>query len=1044
MNNTQSRSDTTNNLTQPQQEVEALLAGFQAILSPSSFEAAARIIFDTCKILIGATAGYMALSSKDNGENDLLFLDAGGLPCSVDPALPMPMRGLGAQAYNLGQPLFDNDLTHSNWTDLLPAGHVHLANVLLAPFMVDGRAVGLLGLANKPGGFSDRDASLAKKFAEFTIIALLQRRSEEALRESEAHFRQLFENSADALWLHDMGTIIEVNHQVCQSLGYTREELLQLKVPDIEVGLGPEKLLKMWQQETSHPITFIGIRRRKDGSTFPVEVRVSRFTANGRRLRLAAARDITQRQRQERAMKESESRFRGLFDHMKSGVAIYEIRNHGEEIVLNDFNQGAGQIDGLNKEDTLGRDIREISPGIEASGLLEVIYRVWRSGRSEHLPASYLQHERSSGWREHVVFQLPSGEVVVIYDNVTARVLAEKAVRESEERLRRLAEHIQDACWMATPEFDKIVYITPAYEKIWGRSCDSLYESPKSLLDAIHPEDRNRVINILDKQRFQKTPWTVTYRVIRPDGSTSWVEDRGFPVHDDQGNLHHLTGVATDITKRKRVEVDLRAAKAQLEYLLTASPAVIYSCEAAPPFRFTFVSENVASLVGYESCTIMNNPAFWQANIHPEDVFGVSTAITVLFECGHVSLEYRFRRQDGNCIWIQDELLLVRDENGTPIEIVGFLINISKRKRTEDALQQSETQYRSLVENTLDGYVIYNFPCGHFLFLNQRMCELYGCSRSEGLCLSFQELIVPPEQERFQNWIQTHIEEENHASAPQVFTMKRRDGTTFLVEVAVSLISYQAHPAVQVVVRDISERERLRQQVQHAQKLHALGTMAAGIAHEIRSPLTVCSSAAQFILEDDLDPEFRRQCLEKMLSGITKASSIIENLLKFARSPERVEATRMELCGVIDDTLALVTNQARLQNVSIKRSKPVERFYFYGLAGLLPQAFMNLFLNAVNAMPHGGTLSVRLEPTENEAMIVITDTGHGIPVSDLPYIFDPFFTTSHMGEGTGLGLSICQSIIKQHLGSIEVESSPGKGTSFIVRLPRIQPGDGLA
>ena len=499
------------------------------------------------------------------------------------------------------------------------------------------------------------------------------------------------------------------------------------------------------------------------------------------------------------------------------------------------------------------------------------------------------------GWREHFIYKLPSDEVVVIYDNVTPRVLAEKALRESEERLRQLADHIQDVFWITTPEVDQIVYVSPAYEEIWGRSCASLYKSPQSFLDAIHHEDRNRVLHVLEQCRLKKIPSRHTYRVIRPDGSTRWVEDRGFPVFDEQGNLQRFTGVVTDITTRKRMEDDLKTVKARLEYLLTAGPAVIYSCEPTPPYRATSISNNVASLLGYESCELIDHPALWKENIHPEDIFGVHTAITLLMECGDISLEYRFRHKDGNYVWIQDELILVRDGQGTPMEMVGFLINISKRKRAEEALRQSETQYRSLVENTLDGYIIYKFPAGHFLFLNQRMCQLYGCSRRAGLRLSFRDLIVPQDQDRFQNWVQVHMQGEDHDGAPLVFTMRRRDGATFLAEVAVSRVYFQEKSAVQVVVRDISERERLRQQVQYAQKMQALGTMAAGIAHEIRSPLTVCSSAAQFILEDDLTPEFRRQCLEKMLAGITKASTIIENLLKFARSPERVEATRMEL-----------------------------------------------------------------------------------------------------------------------------------------------------
>jgi len=733
--------------------------------------------------------------------------------------------------------------------------------------------------------------------------------------------------------------------------------------------------------------------------------------------------------------RENDNPYRELFNHLKSGAAIYEVRQSGEEVILKDLNKRAEYIERLNREDLLGRNFRDIFTGREAAALCQVIQRVWLTGASEHLPPSYYEDEHSSGWREHFVYKLPSSEVVVIYDNVTARVLAEKARRESEERLHQLAEHLQDVLWIATPGFEKIIYVSPAYEKIWGRSCDSLYKAPKSFFDAIHPEDLNRVLSSLDEHHLQKDPWTITYRVMRPDGSTRWVEDRCFPASDKQGNIYRLIGLAADITQRKQVEADLHTVKARHEYLLTQSPAVIYSCEPVPPYRPTYISKNVVSLIGYESWELLDNPSLWQENIHPEDVFSVTTAITLLLECGTMSLEYRFRNKDGNCVWIQDELVLVHDEQGNPLELVGFLINISQRKRAEEALRQSEIQYSSLVENSLDGYLIAQFPSGKFLFLNQRLCQLYGCSQRAGLRLSFADLIAPPDQERFQNWVQTHMQRDYQDSTPQVFTLQRQDGTTFLAEVVASRVLFQAKSAVQVVVRDISERERLRQQVQFAQKMQALGTMAAGIAHEIRSPLTVCSSAAQFILDDDLSPEFRGQCLKKMLASITKASTIIENLLKFARSPERVEASQMELGAIINDTLELVANQARLQNISVEKNMPPAPIYFQGFAGLLPQVFMNLFLNAVNAMSAGGTLGVTVETSRHEAVISITDTGRGIATADLPFIFDPFFTASQTDQGTGLGLSICQSIIKQHLGSIEVESTPGQGTSFIVRLP---------
>ena len=616
---------------------------------------------------------------------------------------------------------------------------------------------------------------------------------------------------------------------------------------------------------------------------------------------------------------------------MKSGAAVYEVRQNGVEVILKDFNKKAEQMERLNREDLLGRDFREIFPGNEASGLLEVIQRVWCSGQSEHLLPTYYEDEQSSGWREHFVYKLPSAEVVVIYDNVTARVLAEKSLREREEPLRQLAEHIEGVFWIATPEIDKIIYVSPAYEKIWGRSCESLYKAPKSFLEAIHPEDLKRVVDVIEKHRLSATPGTLTYRVIRPDGSTCWVEDRCFPACDKQGNVYRLIGLATDITRRRQMEDELKTVKTRLEYLLTETPAIIYSCEPWPPYQPTYISKNVVSLLGYESQELLANPDLWKANIHPQDAYNVAAAITLLLECGHICLEYRFRRKDGTYVWIQDELILVPDEHDPPKEMVGFLINISKRKRAEAALRQTEIQFSSLVENNLDGYIVSQVPSGKFLFLNQRMCQLYGCSRQAGLRLAFHDLIVPSEYDRFQNWLQTCIQGEDHGSTPQIFTQQRQDGSTFLTEVAISRVYFQEKSAVQAVVRDISEREHLRQQVQFAQKMQALGTMAAGIAHEIRSPLTVCSSAAQFILDDELAPEFRRQCLEKLLSSITKASTIIENLLKFARSPERVEVSRMELGAIINDTLALVINQARLQNVTLKKILPQKPIYLQGL-----------------------------------------------------------------------------------------------------------------
>jgi len=237
------------------------------------------------------------------------------------------------------------------------------------------------------------------------------------------------------------------------------------------------------------------------------------------------------------------------------------------------------------------------------------------------------------------------------------------------------------------------------------------------------------------------------------------------------------------------------------------------------------------------------------------------------------------------------------------------------------------------------------------------------------------------------------------------------------------------------VGRDLTERRKFEAQLLQSQKLAALGVMAGGIAHEIRNPLAVCSSAAQFIMDDDISPDFRRECAEKIHTGIHRASMIIENLLRFARPSVKTDLKEVNLTALLKETVSLISNEARIQKIELQAQIPPEPVLISGMEGLLQQAFLNLLLNAIKAMPDGGLLSLALGISEGEAWASISDTGHGIAPGDLNNIFDPFFTTAPAGKGSGLGLSICYAIIKQHFGTITVDSQEGKGSTFSVRLP---------
>jgi len=153
-------------------EISALLSASKAILINKKFIDAAKTVFDSCKKITGATAGYVALLSPTGEENEVLFLDAGGMPCTVDPELPMPIRGLREECYKTFRAVYDNKFWQSKWTEFMPEGHVELKNVMFAPLIIDEKVVGLIGLANKKNDFTDEDAVMAAAFAELAAIAL--------------------------------------------------------------------------------------------------------------------------------------------------------------------------------------------------------------------------------------------------------------------------------------------------------------------------------------------------------------------------------------------------------------------------------------------------------------------------------------------------------------------------------------------------------------------------------------------------------------------------------------------------------------------------------------------------------------------------------------------------------------------------------------------------------------------------------------------------------------------------------------------------------
>ena len=236
---------------------------------------------------------------------------------------------------------------------------------------------------------------------------------------------------------------------------------------------------------------------------------------------------------------------------------------------------------------------------------------------------------------------------------------------------------------------------------------------------------------------------------------------------------------------------------------------------------------------------------------------------------------------------------------------------------------------------------------------------------------------------------------------------------------------------------DVTQREHMEEQMSQTEKLTSLGLLAAGVAHEVNTPLAVISNYIQMLAKQMPENDPRHSIIEKIVKQTFRASEIVNNLLNFSRTGA-AEIANVDVNHVVEETLSLVSHPLKTSQIQVVKNLGDGLPAVRGSANKLQQVFLNLFLNARDAMPSGGILEVRTSAHNGSVEIEVVDTGAGIPREHIHRIFDPFFTTKASGRGTGLGLSVSYGIIKEHAGKVDVRSAPGKGTSFHVEFPAVR------
>ena len=413
---------------------------------------------------------------------------------------------------------------------------------------------------------------------------------------------------------------------------------------------------------------------------------------------------------------------------------------------------------------------------------------------------------------------------------------------------------------------------------------------------------------------------------------------------------------------------------------------------------------------------------------------GIYYFVPCVAEEGTIAVMALGRKGSGEPLSSEDMALLaaVAGQVATALENGRLYGQLHQKAAELDHMRQFSD---NIIESLGDGLAVVDLE-GRVVRWNAGLERLYGIPRDRAVGEHLETLFDAPFVDRLRK------AKEATPSGAVLYRIpllsRHEDGRRRqLVNVATAplLTPAGSTSGMMVIVEDITERVRLEEQLQISEKMASVGLLAAGFAHEVNTPLTAISSFTQMLLEGADREDSKTQVLEKIERQTFRAARIVNGLLNLARPGRSDAAGPSDLNAVVNDVLALLEPQLEASNVTVRRELTPTPAVVQGVEFKLQQVFLNLFLNARDAMPTGGWLTIRTSVGERDAVIEISDTGGGIPAELISRIYDPFFTTKAPGQGTGLGLSVTYGVIQEHHGSIECESDPDQGTRFTLTLP---------
>ncbi len=869
------------------------------------------------------------------------------------------------------------------------------------------------------------------------------------------------EAAANAIVITDQsGNILRVNAAFTVLTGYTAQEVLGKNPRLLKSGKQDDATYQnLWRTISSgHVWGGQLINRRKDGSLYPEEMTITPLhDASGAIARyIAIKQDITERKRAEEALRASQQIIEGIINAIPVRV-FWKDKNLVYLGCNAVFARDAGFGD---PKDIIGKDDYQMGWRDQAEKYRADDRHVIESGLSKLL-IEESQTTPEGNTLTILTSKVPLRSAEGMINGIIGTYLDITERKQAEEELRGKTAFLEA---QVNSSIDGIVVVDQNQEmSLQNQRFVDLFKLPRHIADEKDNQNRLRWVADLTTnpeqyvkavRRLYAHPEEISRDEFElTDGRT--LDRYSSPVIGKDGKYYGRIWIFRDITERQRAEEALRQSEEQFRGIFEL--ASMGMAQANPRTgQWLRVNKKMCEITGYSASEMLQLHV--EDITYPEDRQCDWEAFerVVRGEAPDYRMEKRYVRKDGALAWVNVNMTVLRNAAGQPTRTVAAIEDITARKQTENALRESNEKYQDLFMSSRDAIMTSEPPSWKFTCGNPAAVKMFGAKSEADFILHSPWELSPERQpdgrasaEKGREMIEKAMREGSHFFE---WTHRRISGEEFPATVLITRMQTGDKLFQQGTVRDITESKQLEARLIQSQKMETVGKLAGGIAHEFNSILTAIIGQSELLLNDLPAGSPLAKNAGEISQAAVRAAALTRQLLAYGRK-QILQPETLDLNRVITDMEGmfhhLMGADVETQIVPAPGLRAVKVD-----AGQIEQVIMNLAMNAREAMPNGGKFTLEtanvsfdqetvgrypeLKPGDY-VMLAITDTGAGMSQDVTAHVFDPFYTTKGVGQGTGLGLSTCYGIIKQSGGHISVYSEPGRGATFKIYLPQVEP-----